>query len=283
MSTSYSVFIKISTQGAEKAAKELEKLAGASNNVGVNTSKMSSGFKSASEGVLKLSEGSEKLYLKVISVASVMPILSAALPVAAIAGFVAALAGLGEEVKSVEQRLYSAGVPMSNMHVAFSKLSSAALESHSSLEDFSEVFMKVGLGLKEYGASLDQQIDATESFSLAMRAGGTEGAQLKSSILELSHSFDQGAMYARQYNILQSESKVLTLALSNNWKKATGSSISFEKAVKKGNVSSGALLKTLIAAKPELLEQATLFSRISFSITDMGTKITSAAEKSDLI
>lgn len=255
MATQYSVFIKVSTTGAEKAASDLEKLKKAADSAG----KASSGLAS-SNSLLSRSFG----------------ILKEAMPILAAYETAKGFLELDNVTANLIQRLNAAGVESGSMNDAIIKMGGAATRAHVSLESLSELFSKINLGIQDLGYSYEKQLDISQAVAESFTISGANAQTERSSILELSHAYDLGYMSLKQYTALKQEDPALMKLLISNWKTATKSQIDFNQAVREGKVDSESLTKTIMASKKTLDDQANSYVGVNKAITDFTTKVETA-------
>jgi tape measure domain-containing protein len=248
MATSYSVFVKLQADGAEKTASSINK-------VGTSSKKAAT-----STDILTRSLG----------------LLTGALSVGAIVSF-------NDAWISYTNILKSAGVATEDLAATQEKLFKQSQQLGIGIKETAEIYRAIKVNTEELGISEKETTDLTRALSEAILQSGASAQQIQGGIIQLAQVFEKGKLQAQEFNSILTDFPQLGTKLRQAYLQASGGSETLREAVNKGSVDINTfidLVKTATQPLDDMQKSLQKTSKMGFTevINSMEKFVGKAAE-----
>jgi len=264
MATSYNVFIKMQTEGASRASRDIRSIETSS--------------KSASSATLLLSKalsvlGGSFAVHKIIEANDAWIDFTNNLKSAGLAG---------QELVTTQQAIYD-----------------IAQQTHTQLKESAHLYRVLKTTIGEAGASQEDLLKVTKALNEGIQQSGASRQQQIGGIQQLGEVFEKGRLYARQYLSIVSDFPAIGNLLRQAFLQASGGTESFRQQMDEGKISSEAFFMALkaissqldatqntleVTSKQGLTDLSSAFSRLAGDIIpNVGSKLEKVASGVDIL
>ncbi|WP_169975829.1 tape measure protein, partial [Campylobacter sp. RM16191] len=235
--------IKIQTSGLETAQQGLDKLGQKAHKAETSAGQLANSFKSLNTVIAGVA--SSLVVREFIKTADEMSLLNSRLKMTT--------SSMGEFTRQQQQ-----------MH-------KIARDTHSSISDITDLYVKLSPALKEVGKNTQETNKITESFAKALQLGGANAQESTSAILQFSQAMGRGVLSGQELNAVMAASPKLIEYLA----KGMGVSASqIKKLGAEGKLTAEAVSNALLKMSKEIEED---FKNMPLTVgkatTDLQTEI----------
>lgn len=217
MATSYSVFIKMQTQGASQTSNDIKK---------IETSSKSASL--AADGLSKT-----------------LGILAGALAVSKV---VAA----NDAWITYTNTLKATGLAGDQLLKTQQDLFDISQQTRVGISETADIYRALKTTIGEAGASEEDLLKVTKALNEGIIQSGASAQQAQGGIIQLSQVFEKGKLQAQEYNSIVSDFPAIGNLLRQAFLQASGGTETFRQQMEEGKITAQAFFNALKVVSPEL-------------------------------